>query len=111
MEHSRRTSDRGAPVPRLPAPGEPGLLRRLHRFSRRLCVLRMWLFFAFSGPVLWAISIHLDKYLVTRYFAQSSVAVLLVFTALVGLLLLPPIWLFRPDVVHLPPSSMALIGF
>lgn len=71
----------------------------------------MWLFFAFSGPVLWAISIHLDKYLVTRYFAQSSVAVLLVFTALLGLLLLPPIWLFRPDVVHLPPSSMALIGF
>jgi uncharacterized membrane protein len=70
-----------------------------------------WLVFAFSGPVLWAISIHLDKYLVTRYFAQSSVAVLLVFTALLGLLLLPPIWLFRPDVVHLPLGSMTLIGF
>ena len=65
-----------------------------------------WLVFAFSGPLLWAISIHLDKYLVTRFFAQSS-AVLLVFTALLGLLLLPPIWLFRPDVVPLPPGSMA----
>src|SRR5260370_8839736 len=69
------------------------------------------LVFAFSGPVLWAVSIHLDKYLVSRYFAQSSVAVLLVFTALVGLLLLPPIWLFRPTVIDLPPGSMALLAF
>jgi uncharacterized membrane protein len=66
---------------------------------------------AFSGPVLWAISIHLDKYLVSRYFAQSSVAVLLVFTALLGLLLLPPIWLFRPAVTELPIGSMAVIAF
>ena len=47
----------------------------------------MWLLFAFSGPVLWAVCIHLDKYLVSRYFAQSSVAVLLVFSALFGLLI------------------------
>ena len=70
-----------------------------------------WLVFAFSGPVLWAVSIHLDKYLVSRYFAQSSVAVLLVFTALVGLLLLPPIWFLRPAVIDLPLGSMALIAF
>ena len=30
-----------------------------------------WLFFAFSGPVLWAISTHLDKYLVERFFKHS----------------------------------------
>ena len=71
----------------------------------------MWLVFAFSGPVLWAVTIHLDKYLVSRYFAQSSVAVLLVFTALAGLLLLPPIWFFRPAVIDLPLGSMALIAF
>jgi len=69
-----------------------------------------WLVFAFSGPVLWAVSIHLDKYLVSRYFAQSSVAVLLVFTALVGLLLLPPIWYVRPAVIDLPLGGMALIA-
>jgi len=28
------------------------------------------LFFAFSGPVPWAISTHLDKYLVERYFKR-----------------------------------------
>jgi len=71
----------------------------------------MWLLFAFSGPVLWAVSVHLDKYLVSRYFAQSSVAVLLVFTALLGLLLLLPIWLLRPEVVGLTPVAMAVIAF
>src|SRR5437868_2064721 len=70
----------------------------------------MWLLFAFSGPVLWAVSIHLDKYLVSRYFARSSVAVLLVFTAVFGLLLLPPIALFRPGVIELAFGGMALLA-
>jgi hypothetical protein len=50
---------------------------------------RMWLLFAFSGPVLWAISTHIDKYLVEKYFRHSSVAVLLVFTSLIGVVMLP----------------------
>ena len=49
-----------------------------------------WLVFAFSGPILWAISTHLDKYLVERYFKTSDVAVLLIFTALIGVLLVKP---------------------
>jgi hypothetical protein len=28
------------------------------------------LFFAFCGPVLWAVSVHLDKYLVERYYRR-----------------------------------------
>ena len=42
----------------------------------------MWLFLAFSAPVLWAVSTHIDKYLVERFFKNSSVGVLLIFTAL-----------------------------
>src|SRR5437868_5015461 len=41
-----------------------------------------WLIFAFSGPVLWAISAHLDKYLVERFFKDTDVSVLVVFTPL-----------------------------
>ena len=44
----------------------------------------MWLLFALSGPVLWAASTHIDKYLVDRYFKNSDTAVLMVFTALIG---------------------------
>jgi uncharacterized membrane protein len=68
-----------------------------------------WLVFAFSGPVLWAISVHLDKYLVDRFFKDSNVAVLLVFTALVGLLLLPFIWFYEPSVTAPGAASIAVI--
>jgi drug/metabolite transporter (DMT)-like permease len=68
-----------------------------------------WLFFAFSGPVLWAISVHIDKYLVERFFKESNVAVLLVFTAFIGLVMLPFIWFFEPSVVGPGISSIAII--
>lgn len=69
-----------------------------------------WLLFAFTGPVLWAMSTHLDKYLVERYFKEGSVAALLVFTALIGIVSLPPIWAFRPDVLAMPLGDVLLIA-
>ncbi len=48
-----------------------------------------WLVYAFSGPILWALSTHIDKYLVERYFKEGSVAVLMVFIAIIGALTLP----------------------
>ena len=62
----------------------------------------MWLLFAFSGPMLWAVSTHIDKYLVDKYFRHSDTAVLMVFTALLGVVALPVIWLFEPRVLALP---------
>jgi drug/metabolite transporter (DMT)-like permease len=62
----------------------------------------MWLLFAFSGPILWAISTHIDKFLVDKYFRHSDTAVLMVFTALLGILALPAIWFFEPKVLSLP---------
>src|SRR3569832_1809048 len=58
----------------------------------------MWLFLAFTGPVLWAVSTHIDKYLVDRFFKHADTAVLMVFTALLGLVMLPFIALFERDV-------------
>jgi len=66
-------------------------------------------FFAFSGPVLWAISVHLDKYLVERFFKDSDVAVLLLFTALIGILLLPFIAYFEPGLLRPGAVGVALI--
>jgi drug/metabolite transporter (DMT)-like permease len=70
-----------------------------------------WLVFAFAGPILWAISTHLDKYLVEKYFKDSNVAVMLVFTALTGLLTLPFIAWHDPSALTLAPASAALIAF
>ena len=56
----------------------------------------MWLLFAFSGPVLWALSTHIDKFLVDRYFRHSDTAVLMIFTALIGVVMLPFITVLAP---------------
>jgi len=53
----------------------------------------------------------MDKYLVDKYFKNSDVAVLLIFTALIGLLTLPFIWFFVPHVTSLSPASAALMAF
>ena len=68
-----------------------------------------WLLFAFSGPVLWAISVHFDKYLIDRFFQDSNVVVLLLFTAFIGVLMLPFIWYFEPGVIHHDLGSIALM--
>jgi uncharacterized membrane protein len=68
-----------------------------------------WLVFALCGPVLWAISVHLDKYLVERYFRDADVIVLLIFTALMGLVLMPIIAWFEPGVFHRDLASMVLM--
>ena len=57
----------------------------------------------------WAISTHIDKYLVDKYFRHSSVAVLLVFTSLIGVAMLPVIWWYQPHVLDLSGVSIAVI--
>src|SRR5262245_864586 len=69
-----------------------------------------WLAFALCGPILWAISIHLDKYLVERYFKDADVIVLLVFTALMGVAVMPVIAWFEPGVFQRDGLSMALMS-
>ena len=68
----------------------------------------LWLLFAFSGPVLWAASTHVDKFLLERYFRAASPAVLLVFTALIGLVMLPVIGLL--DHAALTPGFSAALA-
>jgi drug/metabolite transporter (DMT)-like permease len=85
-----------------------GLLPR-EEYRQTVSANAMWLLFAFIGPVAWATSTHIDKYLVDRYFQDSDTAVLIVFTSFVGVVVLPFIWLFRPDVFALPLPAVAVM--
>ena len=69
----------------------------------------MWLLLAFLGPVCWAASTHIDKYLVDRYFHDSDTAVLMLFTALVGVALLPFIWWFDPGILKPAPTAILVM--
>ena len=69
----------------------------------------MWLVFALSGPVLWAVSTHIDKFLVDKYFRDSDTAVLMVFTAFIGVAALPVIWAFDPQVMALSATAIGVM--
>ncbi|HEV7960072.1 MAG TPA: DMT family transporter, partial [Rhizomicrobium sp.] len=69
----------------------------------------MWLLLAFLGPVCWAVSTHIDKYLVDRYFRDSDTAVLMLFTALLGVVLLPFIWWIEPAILKPPLQAIAVM--
>ena len=69
----------------------------------------MWLIFALAGPVCWAVSTHIDKYLVDRYFRESDTAILIVFTSLLGVLTLPLIWWFHAGVFDPSWRSIAVM--
>lgn len=69
-----------------------------------------WLLFAFAGPVCWAASTHLDKYLVEKYFKNGSTVGLMVFTSVLAALVLPVIWLFYPEVLSMPGRDACLVA-
>ncbi len=69
----------------------------------------MWIMLAFCGPVLWAASTHIDKYLVDRFFRESDVGVLLVFTALINLVPLPFILVFDPGVTAIGARGISVM--
>jgi uncharacterized membrane protein len=66
-----------------------------------------WIALAFCGPVLWAVSTHIDKYLVEKFFRDTGVGALLIFTALIGLAGLPIIGAFV-DVFAIGPAGIAV---
>jgi uncharacterized membrane protein len=70
----------------------------------------MWLLYALLGPVLWAVSTHIDKYLVDRYFRDSDTAVLILFTALSVALIMPVVGFFDPAALRLPLQTIAVMA-
>lgn len=72
-----------------------------------------WFLIALLPPIFWSITNHFDKYLLSRYFKGGGVGALMVFSSLIGLLLLPIIVLLHPAVLQVSISSIfiAINGF
>lgn len=63
-----------------------------------------WFLIALVAPFFWAITNHIDKYLINRYFRSGGVGALMIFSAIIGIVLLPIIYLIEPDVIYLKTS-------
>jgi drug/metabolite transporter (DMT)-like permease len=68
-----------------------------------------WFLLAFLSTTLWSITAFLDKYLVSRYFQKSGMAVLIFFSAAVGLLLVPFILAIDANVLRIPPHDIFIL--
>jgi drug/metabolite transporter (DMT)-like permease len=60
-----------------------------------------WFFVALLAPALWSATNHIDKVLLTKYFKSSGPGALIVFSALIGIPMLPLIWLIEPASLHI----------
>ena len=59
-----------------------------------------WYFLAFLSPLLWAISTHMDKYILGRYLKGASPAIMSIFAGIVGLFFSLAVLLFyRGDIL------------
>lgn len=62
------------------------------------------------APAIWAITNHFDKYIADRYFKSASVGAMLIFSALIGILVVAVAFLFGgTEVFQINPISALLI--
>jgi uncharacterized membrane protein len=67
-----------------------------------------WIFFAMMAPFLFAVSTFIDKFVLDRYFKLGSNA-LVAYTGLVGIPAVVLIFIFKPGVVNVSPSTALFV--
>lgn len=60
-----------------------------------------WFFIALVGPFLYAITNHIDKYILEKYFKAGEVGAVVLFSALFSIVALPVIYIIEPSVFAL----------
>lgn len=70
-----------------------------------------WFFIALFGPVLWAASNHIDKYLLSRYVRNATAGALILVSATFGLFALPFIFIFDQNLFQIGLLNIFLIAF
>ncbi len=70
----------------------------------------IWFLIALSGPFLYALTNHIDKILLEKYFKQSGVGTLLLFSALVSALPLPLFFLADTTILDIDPQNIAVMA-
>lgn len=59
-----------------------------------------WFLIALIPPAVWAATNHFDKYLLSKYFKGGGVGALMVFSSIIGVCLLPIIYILHPEVIN-----------
>lgn len=68
-----------------------------------------WFLVALVGPILYAITNHVDKHLLEKYFNANGVGTLLIFSSLASILALPIIFFADPTVFAVAPFNIFIL--
>lgn len=68
-----------------------------------------WFLLALTGPILWSISNHIDKFLITKYFKGGGVGSLIIFSALFSLIFTPIALYFEPNALSIEPKFALIL--
>lgn len=68
-----------------------------------------WFLIAILPPALWAASNHFDKYLLSKYFKDGGIGALMIFSAIIGIILLPIIVIIKPEVLTFSASNTLIV--
>ncbi|MCF7815708.1 MAG: EamA family transporter [Candidatus Pacebacteria bacterium] len=69
-----------------------------------------WFFFTLIGPFLYALTNHIDKLLLEKYFKKSGVGTLMLFSTLVSICVLPLIYYFDQTVFGVGIKNIAVLA-
>lgn len=69
-----------------------------------------WFLAALLAPALWAVTNHIDKYLLDRYFKGGGEGALFIFSAVIGLFFIPIVAIIHPEALQYPLSLASLIA-
>jgi len=68
-----------------------------------------WFFIALIGPLLYAVTNHIDKYILEKYFKAGEVGALVLFSALSSAVALPVVYFIEPGVFAMGLTSITLL--
>lgn len=69
----------------------------------------VWFFIALSAPFLWAIANHIDKLLLEKYFKDRGVGTLLLFSSVIGVAVLPFLFLCYRNIFDISLANTAIL--
>lgn len=69
-----------------------------------------WFFLALIAPFLYALTNHIDKVLISKYFKESGVGALILFSSLLSVIAMPFLFWADPTVFSLEPFSIAILA-
>jgi uncharacterized membrane protein len=69
-----------------------------------------WFLLGLIPPAIWSLTNHFDKYLVSKFFKGSGVGALMIFSSLIGLIILPIVAVIHPEALRTAPSTAILLA-